>query len=93
MQDQKCVSAKALVEGRVQGVGFRNFVRNHAIELGVSGYAKNLSDGGVEVLMQGPSDALQKLKSRLSSGPPGSFVEHLEWQVVECGPLDGFKTG
>lgn len=50
--------AQVWVRGRVQGVGFRWWVRARALELGLVGYARNLSDGRVEVLAQGRRDAL-----------------------------------
>src|SRR5690242_452673 len=55
---------RALVRGRVQGVGFRAFVVYQALELGLSGYARNLSDGRtVEVVAEGPMPALETLLS------------------------------
>lgn len=57
------------VTGRVQGVGFRAFVRKHAERLGVTGYAKNLADGGVEVLAQGSAKALDELSGYIQQGP------------------------
>jgi acylphosphatase len=44
-----------LVSGRVQGIGYRNFTRKKALELGLSGYAENLPDGRVEVVAEGGS--------------------------------------
>lgn len=59
----------AFVRGRVQGVGFRWFVRSQALELGLTGYAKNLPDGRVEVLAQGPAQACGELLNRLEEQP------------------------
>lgn len=57
------------VSGRVQGVGFRNFVQREAVRLGVKGYAKNLADGRVEVLAMGSAAALDELAGLLAKGP------------------------
>ena len=83
---------RALIGGRVQGVGFRDFARRAAIELGVSGHAVNLGDGRVEVLACGTEAALDALMARLRQGPRWSSVESIEVEAANCrGP--GFSTG
>ena len=57
------------VRGRVQGVGFRNFVERAANSLGVSGWARNLDDGDVEVYAVGTPEQLSELSSHLWRGP------------------------
>ena len=69
---------RALVRGRVQGVGFRFFVRREAERLGLGGYARNLPDGGVEVVAVGSAASLERLVQRLGQGPPGARVESVE---------------
>jgi acylphosphatase len=66
------------IAGIVQGVGFRYFVRNQARSLNLTGYAKNLSDGRVEVLAIGPPASLNDLASALHKGPPMSDVRSVE---------------
>ncbi|HVX38968.1 MAG TPA: acylphosphatase [Gemmatimonadaceae bacterium] len=66
------------VRGRVQGVGFRWFVREAARGLGVSGWVRNHADGSVEVAAEGPADAIHALRARLMEGPPGASVAGLE---------------
>ena len=61
----------AFVRGRVQGVGFRWWVRAQALELGLDGFARNLSDGRVEVLAQGPPEACEELLARLEPAATG----------------------
>lgn len=63
------------VTGRVQGVFFRDSTRRKAQSLGLTGYAKNLSDGSVEVLACGASGALDKLGEWLREGPRMAVVE------------------
>jgi len=58
------------VSGRVQGVGFRWWVRARALELGLSGHAMNLDDGRVEVTAQGSRGACEELVALLSEDPP-----------------------
>jgi acylphosphatase len=65
------------VEGRVQGVGFRRFVERTAVSLGVAGWARNLTDGAVEVLALGPETAIARLRERLEIGPPQAAVARL----------------
>ena len=67
-----------LVSGVVQGVGFRWFVARHARSLGLAGYARNLSDGRVEVVAAGDdSAALDTLQERLRAGPAHARVEEV----------------
>jgi acylphosphatase len=64
----------AYVYGRVQGVGFRYFVVGKAHALALRGYARNESDGSVEVLAQGPRPALEQLLLYLRQGPSAARV-------------------
>ncbi|HEX6106185.1 MAG TPA: acylphosphatase [Gemmatimonadales bacterium] len=67
-----------VVAGVVQGVGFRWFVARHARALGLSGYARNLPDGRVEVVAAGEDAALDQLHERLRAGPAHARVEAVE---------------
>jgi acylphosphatase len=67
-------SVRGYVAGRVQGVGFRYFVKRHADELAVNGYAKNLPDGRVEFLLQGEKLAVLSVVESIRSGPSWSRV-------------------
>jgi acylphosphatase len=64
----------AVVHGRVQGIGFRYFVVEHALALGLRGFARNSSNGDVEVLAQGPRPALERLLLLLRQGPSPAYV-------------------
>ena len=83
---------RALVSGRVQGVGFRDFTRRAARELGVHGHAINLPDGRVEVLACGDTTAVDALLTRVAEGPRWSTVDAVDVQDAGCGAR-GFVTG
>ena len=59
----------AFVSGHVQGVGFRWWARSRGLELGLVGYARNLDDGRVEIVAQGPTEALDALVELLRAQP------------------------
>jgi acylphosphatase len=70
---------EATIHGRVQGVGFRFFVEDHARALRLTGYTRNLPDGRrVEVVAEGRRAALEQLVTALRQGPPGSYVERVD---------------
>jgi len=66
-----------LVQGRVQGVGFRWFVHREASELDLRGWVRNTEDGDVEVVAAGSAEDLDELRQSLRRGPRGSRVDHL----------------
>ncbi|NWG45924.1 MAG: acylphosphatase [Alphaproteobacteria bacterium] len=63
-----------LVEGRVQGVGYRAFAQETALRLGLSGWVRNRRDGRVETLVHGPADALEAFLTAARIGPPAAEV-------------------
>nr|WP_287855284.1 acylphosphatase [Klebsiella sp.] len=67
-----CISILIWVYGSVQGVGFRYSTQREALRLGLTGYARNLDDGGVEVLACGESQQVDKLIDWLKAGGPRS---------------------
>jgi acylphosphatase len=71
-------AAEIVVEGRVQGVGYRNYVQRKAAQLGLAGYVMNLKDGRVRVRVEGHRDVIEHLARELHKGPPLARVEHLE---------------
>lgn len=70
------------VVGRVQGVGFRWFVREAARRAGLAGWVRNHDDGRVEIAASGSDSAIAELKCAARVGPPGAHVEH----VTELSP-------
>lgn len=81
-----------LVSGRVQGVFYRASTQAEAERLGLTGWARNLNDGCVEVLACGDADALNELARWLQDGPPRARVEAVKELAVECEPPSGFAT-
>ena len=80
----------AWVHGRVQGVGFRWWTRCRALELGLVGYAANLSDGRVEVVAEGSQEACEKLLALLCSGSTPGRVKQV---IGRFGDTRGEVTG
>lgn len=79
------------LEGRVQGVGFRMFIVDHAQALGLRGWVANESDGAVRVVAEGREDALLRLLLVARSGPPGARVDDVnETWAPPAGLAEGF---
>jgi acylphosphatase len=74
-------SLRAIVRGRVQGVFYRAFVQERAVQLHLAGFVRNLHGGTVEVDAEGEKQSLEKLVGYLQAGPPGSRVDSVatEW--------------
>ena len=87
------VRVAALVEGSVQGVGYRWFVRSVATDRGIAGSATNLADGRVEVVLEGPADDVRAVLAELS-GPraPGS-VSGVHQRDEDVQGVRGFTLG
>ena len=77
------VRVRALVRGRVQGIGFRAFVLHHARALGVGGTVANRPDGSVECVAEGSRPAVDALVESLRRGPWGARVDNLELRNEE----------
>lgn len=73
------------VEGRVQGVYFRASTQAEARRLGLDGWVRNLPDGSVEAVAEGPREALDALVAWARRGPPGARVDrlHVRWGSAE----------
>ena len=82
--DLMTVCRHCFVSGRVQGVVFRATTARRAIGLKVTGYAKNLPDGRVEVLACGEAEAVNELCDWLWQGPPAAKVSDVVIREVEC---------
>jgi len=80
------------VSGRVQGVGFRWFVQRRGRSLGLAGWVKNLPNGDVELVAEGPRDRLEELLLAVRNGPSLSYVKDVSvrW-TSECEGLEDFR--
>jgi acylphosphatase len=77
------IARKFLVSGRVQGVGFRFFAQRAAARHQVRGYVRNLDDGRVEAVAQGPAEQVRDFGEDLVAGPTYSQVEAVEELVID----------
>ena len=84
--------AHILVTGKVQGVFFRDFTRENAIRLGLTGWVRNVPAGGVELVVEGEKEKILQLVEKLRQGPPVSRVKEVSvnWQTHE-GEFDDFS--
>jgi acylphosphatase len=80
MSDKKCVHV--IVEGRVQGVFFRAYTKEEADKLGLTGWVRNLTDGSVEALVEGETEAVDRMLYWFHQGSPGSKVLDVKVQDV-----------
>lgn len=76
------------VTGRVQGVGFRFYTRKTALELGISGFVKNMRDGSVYVEAEGEPDRMETFIEWVRKGPEWAHVDDISLQEK---PEDGFE--
>ncbi|MEA3409299.1 MAG: acylphosphatase [Candidatus Eisenbacteria bacterium] len=84
----------ALVRGAVQGVGFRYFVLNAARAAGLVGFVKNLRDGSVEVVAEGPREELERFARDISEGPRRGLVRDVQLRWTEStGEFESFEVG
>jgi acylphosphatase len=82
-------AVKVTVSGRVQGVGYRYFVFQHARQLDLKGYVKNLAGGDVEVYVEGDKPVIMKLLKLLQRGPGFAYVTDLDLDWSD--PSDSYK--
>ena len=82
---------RLVIEGRVQGVGFRWWTRGEARRLHLRGWVRNRRDGSVEVLAIGPPEALDALALACHSGPPGAEVRSVRREAADDDGAQGFE--
>jgi acylphosphatase len=86
------VQRRVVVHGQVQGVFFRATLRDRARSAGVSGWARNRSDGAVEAVLEGEPDAVERLVTFCREGPRGASVERVDVEEAPAEGLEGFDT-
>ncbi len=82
---------RILVEGRVQGVGYRDWMMREARRRGVSGWVRNRADGSVEALVAGDAAAVAALLAACRRGPPLARVDALREAAAEPPAEEGFR--
>ena len=86
------IRVRLFIKGRVQGVWFRDSTRQEARRLGVNGWARNIPDGRVEVLAEGPLDKVRRLIDWCHQGPPLARVDRVEESSEEwTGEFNSFN--
>jgi len=86
------ISRRVVIKGHVQGVMFRASCAREALRENVTGYAKNLPGGSVEVLLEGDADAVEKVLAWCHHGPPAARVDAVEIQPVSTSNNIGFTV-
>jgi acylphosphatase len=86
------VRRRVVISGRVQGVFFRDSVRRRAIDQGVTGWVRNLPDGAVEAVFEGPREDVDALVRFAETGPPQANVERVETSEEEPAGETGFRV-
>ena len=85
--------AHVFIEGRVQGVCYRAFIKDLAFSLGIKGWVRNLYDGRVEAVFEGEKGLIDKAVKECYAGPPGARVADLDvkWETF-IGDQKGFSV-
>jgi acylphosphatase len=91
--NEEVVRRRVTVHGDVQGVFFRDSLRERADAHGVAGWAKNRSDGAVEAVLEGSQEAVDRVIRFCETGPPQAQVERTEVHEEEPEGLSGFDIG
>jgi acylphosphatase len=84
------MTQRDFISGKVQGIGFRDWVVRHARALGLIGWVRNRSDGRIEILIIGDADASTALIDKCREGPQLARVDHIEARADTERPPKGF---
>jgi len=83
---------RIVVSGQVQGVSFRDETRRQAEDAGVAGWVRNLDDGRVEAVLEGPGEAIERVVAFCRSGPSGAQVDDVSETDEPPEGLSGFDV-
>ncbi len=83
MSDDDITTMRLMIVGRVQGVGFREFVMREARALGLKGWVRNRSNGSVEAVASGPDDKIKAFVGKCTRGPAAARVAHIDLERTE----------
>jgi acylphosphatase len=86
------IRRRVVVDGRVQGVFFRDSCRREALDAGVAGWVRNRPDGRVEAVFEGAPDRVERLVQWCRVGPPRATVTAVETHVEEPAGEHGFRV-
>ena len=93
MQNSDLQRAHVRVSGQVQGVFFRDSTRQKAEELGLAGWVRNVPDGQVEALFEGPSEKVEAMVRWCEEGPQHAWVKNVDTNFESAGgDLEGFEV-
>ena len=84
------VARRLMIQGRVQGVGFRYFTQSAASREGVTGRVRNLPDGRVEAYLEGEAESVDRVERAVRQGPRGARVDTVDVSIEE--PSGAYKT-
>lgn len=84
------IQLQIIVSGEVQGVGYRYYTQMKAIQFGITGWVRNLQEGGVEILASGQKADLESFVDEVRRGNPFSTVNHIE--VHETEKTESYKS-
>ena len=79
------------ISGQVQGVMFRNFIKEEAVKLEIKGHVRNLETGEVEVMAEGSPETVDKMISICKKGSPQSVIKNVDIQEMNHIGFDDFK--
>lgn len=79
------------INGQVQGVFFRQFIKDNAMEIGIKGHVRNLENGDVEVMAEGTPEDVNKIVQICKKGAPHSVVKNVDIQELNHIGFDDFK--
>lgn len=85
-------AAKIIIKGTVQGVFFRNFVRDTAIKLKINGFVRNLENGNIEIFAEGEIDNVDKLCEICKDGPKHSIIKEVTIKETSFQDFKEFKV-
>ena len=81
-----------IVQGTVQGVFFRRFVKENADKLSLKGFVRNLTTGDIEIVVEGEGEAIERFERFIAKGPEHAYIRHVQSTERKwTGEFDGFK--
>jgi acylphosphatase len=92
MSQAECVAVRAIVSGKVQGVGYRFSTIEQAQKLGVKGWVRNLANGNVEAVLEGDRNLVEAMIKWCHSGPRSAVVKNVFVESIEVTGIKDFSV-